>query len=297
MSFFNKSENEKDIYCLVERPECGSLEKEWFTRVFHELDAYIPFCECIGEETLVEVIMVPKNIELKVHIRKYKEDVDTGEIFPTSEGVSFSSAAFDFLQNNMKNFHFSSEKDTFVAHNELLVAFVDDRSCLLQQLIKTDEIEYSLKPNSLQLTKEQFKNLEKICSNVNDVLITTILTKVIPIEVMTHLNDCRHSHISLNKAKEFFISCFARELQQSVVREFHCTSCVQGVSTVSPHICLQLNLRQKFDFCSDSALLKFNIQKFLLYLSEKCSCEYTHSFFASMNLDMYLDFLVNVFAM
>lgn len=287
--------NEKGLFYLADNPDCKFPQNEWFTRLFSQSGSYRTFFCCIGDCTVVEIVM-EQNCDLKVHITKYFEGA-FGEIFPTEESVTLSCETFDSFQNQMKNFHFYSKKDSFVSNNEILTLYKDERSCVLQELIKSSNSDYSLKPKCVHLSKEQFLNLKNICDEINDNLIQTKLLKVIPICVLNRAKDCEHSHLDIEVSKIHFFSCFIRELKESVRREFDCNSCTMGYSYENFHECRKYSICQQFNLCSENALLNFNVQEFVNYLAEKCLCEFTHTFFACMDFNIYINHINTVFNM
>lgn len=279
----------------LNRPEADVSHNNWFTKLFPDVDVYIPETWDLGWNTYVKVVM-ENNCSLKVDIRNYKE-LAGGELFPTKNGVILMAPTFDHFQNSISKFNFFSVKDTTVCNNQLLMAFLDENYCLLQQIFKTNNNSgFHFKPSALRLSKDQFIKLYDFCSEISDCLIDTILTKIIPISILNKVNICNHSHTNIDTAKKNFLSCFNHEIERSLYRVFNCYSCAIGQLSQLDHECMASNLREKFLLYKDSALLNFNVFQFVKNLLQNhCTCFYTHSFFDDFNSDFYESYLETVF--
>lgn len=63
---------------------------------------------------------------------------------------------FDHFQQNMVKLNFYSLKDSYVSNNQLLIAFLDEDYCLIQQIFKANQNSFHFKPDIIRLSIDHF---------------------------------------------------------------------------------------------------------------------------------------------
>lgn len=90
----------------LNRPEPNVPHKNWFTKMFPEMDAYVPQDWSLRWSSYVKEIL-ENNCSLKVHIRNFKEGA-SAELFPTKNGIIMTPLTFEHFHQNIVKFNFST---------------------------------------------------------------------------------------------------------------------------------------------------------------------------------------------
>lgn len=264
--------------------------KDWLTRMFQEMDTIDPLLKQWNITSSDRVIaswdlkqnvflqlVLEKNFSVKLHIRNFKE-FNGGELFPSKQGVVMTPITFAHFQKQIRKFNFHSVGDSFLSNNMLLTAFIDEESCLLQQIFYSMSKGFYFKPCGIKLFQEQIFQLLENIQDIKQTLIKSMFTLQLPTLIMKNSFEC-DNHITEAKAKDKFLNCVFEELNACTNSTFECDACEIGDPSQFNHACVMKSTLEKFQLNQDFIFLNVNIYNIAKNTIDCCLCHYKKTFF------------------
>ena len=278
---------EKDFSPLMEY----SNRNDCLSDLFHQNDSRHPLLKQwnLNRNTFLKIVL-DTNCNLRLHIRCFKEP-KSGEFIPTKQGIIMTPSTWNCFVGNIQNFKFHSVHDTFVCNNQLLVAYVDNEFCMLQQIYPLNCPGFFLKPTVLYLFKDQIFKLLELAVEITETIMEAMFIIQLPKLILSQSSVC-FSHLNIENARRNFINCISLEII-SRINMIECDDCFDITSDKSTHACAKPVL-DRFNLNKQDVLLSLNLYNVIKKLKSICMCHYDTLFFKQFTFKLYKECIKEV---